>query len=59
MKAKIMGFDEFTKERFSYELENVVGVLQVMDMITIQYISDGKPTTSTYYKDQVKIVIEN
>lgn len=59
MKAKIMGTTIVTNEKFSYELENVVAVLQTLETITIQYIIDGKPQTAHYDKDSVKIVVEN
>ena len=60
MKAKVMGYNEFEDSCFSYELLNIVSVLQVMDKITIQYIDEtGMLQKETYSKDKVKIVIEN
>lgn len=59
MKATIYGFSEIDMRKFSYTLENVVGVTYAFDMIIITYIKDEKPITNTYNKNNVKIVIEN
>lgn len=59
MKATIYGFSEFDMRKFSYTLENVVGVTYAFDIIIITYIKDEKPITNTYNKNNVKIVIEN
>ena len=60
MKAKVMGYNEFKNKTFSYELLNVVAVMQIMDKITIQYVDDNEMLqTATYSADSVKIVIEN
>ena len=59
MKALIIGYNKFTDEKFSYELDNVVAVLTLLDNITIQNIKNEKLISHTYYKDDVKIVIEN
>ena len=59
MKATIMGYDEFTKESFSYVLRNVVMITKTLGIITIQYIEDGCPIVTSYRDSELKIVIEN
>ena len=60
MKATIYGFEEHKKERFSYELNNVIAVNEINNVISIQYMeTNGKPYVNQYMKNDVKIVIEN
>ena len=59
MKTTIMGYNEFTKESFSYVLRDVVMITKTLGIITIQYIKDGAPVVVTYSDSAVKIVIEN
>ena len=60
MKARIIGYNEFKKESFSYEIDNVVCVSVILENILINFIDEtGKPQTTMYNKNNVKIVIEN
>lgn len=60
VKATVYGYDKFINSKFSYELENVVSAVEVLGLISIQYIDDkNKPSVAQYEKGNVKIVIEN
>ena len=59
MKATIIGWNEYANEKFNYTIENVVGVMQFLDTITINHIYKEEIKVSSYNIHNVKIIVEN